>query len=290
MHWNDRGIILSIHKFDEQGAVVRVLTEHHGLHAGVDKYALSSRRRGMYQPGNLVEVEWKARLPEHLGTFRTELIEPLAAFVLDDGLKLAALQSACALLEQLLVEHDPHPDVYEGFLGLLRAIRLDQNSLPSYVRFEFNLLKSLGFGLDVSRCVATGALDNLHYVSPKSGCAVSVEGAAGYEHRLLRLPSFLLSNSPLAGESQSVRDAVGGKKANSPHPNPPPQGGRGNFTEVLHSEILDGLRLCGYFLEHRAFSVKGGNLPRSRDRLFQRCVQRLMPEEKPRGQIVEYQD
>ena len=256
MHWNDRGIILSIHKFDEQGAVVRVLTEHHGLHAGVDKYALSSRKRGMYQPGNLVEVEWKARLPEHLGTFRTELVEPLAAFVLDDIVKLSALQSGCNLLEQLLVERDPHTDVYDEFLGFLRVIRFEPDCPPAYVRFEFNLLRLLGFGLDLSSCAATGTRTDLTYISPRSGRAVSREAGEPWAEKLFRYPQFLRV------EAQE--------------------------TAVSHEEILDGMRLCGYFLEHRAFSGKGGNLPRSRERLFQRCMQRLMPEEKPREQIVEY--
>jgi DNA repair protein RecO (recombination protein O) len=244
MHWSDRGVILSIHKFDEVGAVVRVLTATRGVCAGVDKYALSSRKRGTYQIGNLVEVEWKARLPEHLGTYRTELVEPLAAYVLDDALKLTALQSACEMLQMLLHERDPHPEIYDCMMAFLYAMRMDDEWLKSYVLFEFNLLTSLGFGLDLESCAATGMTQDLRYVSPKSGRAVSAEGAAGYENRLLKLPSFLLTTDhrPLTASL----------------------------------EILDGLRLCGYFLEARAFGAQDKTLPLARERFMKRCKQRLV--------------
>jgi DNA repair protein RecO (recombination protein O) len=335
MHWSDRGVILSIHKFDEVGAVVRVLTATRGVCAGVDKYALSSRKRGTYQIGNLVEVEWKARLPEHLGTYRTELVEPLAAYALDDALKLTALQSASEMLQMLLHERDPHPDIYDSVMAFLFAMRMDdggydiyrphphplpkgegvkENTLPKgegvientllkpsptgrglgegsssqsipswiieYVRFEFNLLTSLGFGLDLESCAATGMTQDLRYVSPKSGRAVSVDGAQGYENKLLKLPPFLLFNSPLVGESLSASEAVGGHGIEkNPHGSPvlarSPTRGEQRKDIPSGTEILDGLRLCGYFLEARAFGVQDKPLPLARIRFIKRCEQRL---------------
>jgi DNA repair protein RecO (recombination protein O) len=148
------------------------------------------------------------------------------------------------MLQMLLHERDPHPDIYDSVMAFLYAMRMDDEWLKSYVLFEFNLLTSLGFGLDLESCAVTGMTQDLRYVSPKSGRAVCAEGAAGYENRLLKLPSFLLTTDhrPLTASL----------------------------------EILDGLRLCGYFLEARAFGAQDKTLPLARERFMKRCKQRLV--------------
>jgi DNA repair protein RecO (recombination protein O) len=82
------------------------------------------------------------------------------------------------------------------------------------VRWELDLLTSLGFGLDLTRCAATGDTADLAYVSPKSGRAVSRAAGHGYRDRLLPLPSFLISQAKPERE-----------------------------------DVLAGLRLTGYFLD-----------------------------------------
>lgn len=257
MQFTDQGIILSVRKFSEQGALVRVLTFERGMCAGIDKFALTSRRRGTYQPGNRVEIKWQARLSEHLGTLTTELVDPTAASLLDDATRLSALHSACQLASDILPEREPEPEFYAEFCEFLELLTGGHSWHDAYVHLELKLLKLAGFGLDLESCAATGLIENLHYVSPKSGRAVSRDAGRPYHGKLFLLPAFLRQKAQKSA--------------------------------ISVDEILDGLTLCGYFLEQRVFQGRAANLPVSRKFLQSRLTQQVVnnKEKQSRGEIIE---
>jgi DNA repair protein RecO (recombination protein O) len=231
LEWQDNGIILSVRSHGETGGVVSILTRDHGRAMGYVYGATSARTRGVLEPGNLVSVHWQAKSHDQLGTFTLELEKSYAADVMDDPVKLTAMQSACVLADKTLPEREKHAGVYEGTKALMASFATEIWA-PTYIYWEIGLLRELGFGLDLSKCAATGAVDNLIYVSPKSGCAVSAPAGEIYKEKLLHLPPFLR--------------------------------GEGRFEE---SDILDGLKLTGHFLLHRVFSQANTNLPEPRLRL-----------------------
>jgi len=231
LSWQDSGIILSLRPHGENGGIVSLLTQSHGRAAGYVYGINSSRVRGMLEIGNLVSAQWSAKTHDQLGAYAMELDTSFAGNIIDSPVKLTALQSACALADKTLPEHETHPGVYEGMLALLNAFG-SEIWPAAYIYWEIALLRELGFGLDFSKCVATGATENLRYVSPKSGCAVSEEAAEPYKDVMLRLPPFL------RGEAR-----------------------------LEPADVLDGLRLTGHFLLHRVFSQANSNLPEPRLRL-----------------------
>lgn len=236
MHWSDTGIVLSVRRHGESSAVVHVLTADHGRHGGLVRGAFGRSKRGVLQPGNEIMVTWRARLSEHLGSFEVELKKSWAAQFLDDADRLAALNAACAVAETTLPERETHKPVYEGFLVLLGALA-DGESWPQvYVRWELGVLAELGFGLSLNRCAASGREDDLVYVSPRSGRAVSAEAGEPYRDKLLHLPPFLV------GER-------GGVAANDPW-----------------TDIRAGFELCGFFLDRHVFSHRPGGEPMARSR------------------------
>lgn len=190
MEWQDHGIVLSERRHGESGAIVSLLTVEHGRHAGLVRSTRSPRTRGIFVPGNLVLANWRARLDEHLGNFTAELLTPFAARALDDPGRLACLTAACALTDLALPEREPHP---RAFIAL--QVLLGQLDGPAYVRWELGLLAELGFGLDLSCCAVTGVTDDLRYVSPKTGRAVSDAAAEPWRSRLLALPRFLIDDA-----------------------------------------------------------------------------------------------
>ena len=163
MDWSDEGIFLSAKPLGEANAVGELFTFGHGRHLGLVRGGRSRRIRPLLQPGNLLRVTWRARLSEHLGGFNVELIEAHAARVLDDRLALAAIGSLSGLV-RLLPERDPHPELYAATLDVLRAFDDFDLWAPRLVRWELQLLKELGFGLDLSECAATGTEAELAYV------------------------------------------------------------------------------------------------------------------------------
>lgn len=199
MNWSDEGVILSVRAHGETAAVVEVFTRSHGRHLGLVHGGRSRRARPVLQIGNHVDVTWKARLADHLGHINVELIRGYAASAMEDPAALAGLTSLSALA-RLLPERDPHPNLYEVTLFVLAYLD-DASVWPALLaRWELALLDELGFGLDLTQCAATGINDDLIYVSPKSGRAVSASAGEPYRDKLLALPPFLLPGrrAPLA--------------------------------------------------------------------------------------------
>jgi len=236
MEWSDQGIVLSARKHGETSAIVTLMTNAYGVHSGLVRGGAGKRKRGDYQPGNRVEAHWRGRLAEHLGSFTCEVVQAHAAVLMDDPNALACLSAALATCESALPERESHPSVFEGLCVLLNS--LESPDWPSvYVKWELGLLGELGFGLDFSCCAASGVTENLIYVSPKSGRAVSAEAGQIYKTKMLPLPPFLLR-----------------------------QGISGNA-----DEIIDGLVLSGYFLERHVFGhLRSKSLPAARHRLLER--------------------
>ena len=195
MEWRDEGFVLAARRHGESDRVLSALTREHGRHAGLIRGGGGRRQAGLYEIGNRLTLRWRARLPEHLGSFGCEMLDQALAELLDDPMRLAALASAAAVAEGALPEREPHPRAFEGFAGLLAALRGAGGLLSwaeRYVRWELDLLAELGFGLDLARCAVSGATTDLAYVSPASGRAVSRGAAGAHRDRLLTLPAFLL--------------------------------------------------------------------------------------------------
>ena len=235
MDWTDEGIVLAARKHGESAAIVTLLTESHGRHLGLVRGGAGRRLRGVYQPGNHVAARWRGRLAEHLGSITGELIHSYAGGVIDDPLRLVGLQSACALADSVLPEREPHARLFAALGELLDRIAGDDSWPADYVRFELDLLREIGYGLDLEACAVTGTNDALAYVSPRSGRAVSLSAGAPYRDKLLPLPAFL----------------IGG-----PAPN--------------RAAVLDGLGLTGYFLEGRVFAIAERRAPAARMWLIDR--------------------
>jgi DNA repair protein RecO (recombination protein O) len=195
MDWRDQGVLLAMRPHGETAAIIEVLTAAHGRHAGVVRGGASRRMAASMQPGTGLQLEWRARLDDHIGTFT---VEPLRsrAHLLQDRFALAGLLSVCALLRVALPEREPHPELWTVSLALFDALgSVDWPGI--YVRWELRLLEELGFGLDLSACAVTGATEGLAFVSPKTGRAVTRAAAGDWADRLLPMPAGLLSVEPL---------------------------------------------------------------------------------------------
>ncbi len=232
MDWRDHGILLSTRRHGETSAIIEVFTESHGRHAGVVRGGASRRIAPILQPGAQLDLEWRARLEDHLGTFRVEPLRSRAAAAMAGRLSLAGLNAVTGLLAFCLPEREAHGALYirtEKLLDLLE--RMDVWPL-AYLNWELALLEEMGFGLDLSVCAVTGQAEGLVYVSPRSGRAVSVKGAGDWADRLLALPPCLRGQGPAPDH-----------------------------------EIAEALRTTGYFLSHRLAPALGNRpLPEARAR------------------------
>lgn len=231
MDWQDEGIVLATRPFGETATIVMLMTAEQGRHAGLVR---GQKIRQLLQPGTPVSANWRARLADHLGTMTVEPSAGVATEIYDDPMRLAALASACALVHDAVPERAPYPNIHHGLVSLLELLPGEVWD-AAYVQWEVQLLKSLGFGLDLTRCAATGRNDQLAYVSPRSGRAVSLSAGEPYRDRLLPLPGFLI--------------------------------GRG---EADPAAVLKGLDLTGSFIERGLFGQSHLPVPGARTRYVER--------------------
>lgn len=205
MHWTDEAVILSTHAFGENKVIVHAFARERGVHHGVIRGIASRSNRGVIQVGNFLSLTWNARLPEQLGAFRGELLRPYAAWCMLDKYKLTALLSVCSLLSSALPERHPYPILYRQLIEFLDRLVDSQEWHEDYVRFELSILAESGFGLELDRCAATGQTDDLLYVSPKSGRAVSKDAGEPYKERLSKLVKAInLSKITMRGIKQNL--------------------------------------------------------------------------------------
>lgn len=230
MEWHDEAVVLAARRHGETSVIAELLTATHGRALGIVRGGRSRVQRPVLQSGNIVSAVWRARLEEHLGNFRIEPVSLRAAMVMDDAFRLAGLITLTRLA-QLLPEREPHPRLYAALRLVLDALDDDAIWPVLLVRWELGLLEELGFGLDLARCAATGTAEDLAYVSPKTGRAVSRGAGQAYHDRLFALPPFLLG-------TQSGPPAA--------------------------QEIAAALRLTGHFLTRHLLAPRGLDLPEQR--------------------------
>ena len=236
MEWRDQGVLLSVRRHAETSAIIDVFTAEHGRHAGVVRGGTSRKIAPILQPGAQLDVTWRARLEEHMGSFQVEPVKSRAAQVMDDRLAMAGLNALTGLLLFTLPERESHPVLYQRSLSVLDLIGTDPLWHFAYLRWEMALLEELGFALDLSACAVTGTGEDLAFVSPRTGRAVSRAAAGVWSDRLLPLPPCLL--------------------------------GQG---EAPVPEVLSGLVTTGHFLAHHlAPSLGNRPLPEARRRFIER--------------------
>ena len=237
MDWEAPAIVLDARPYGEGDAIATVMTSEHGAHRGLARGGSARGQIATWQPGNLVQVRWVARLVEQLGSFSAELVHPAAALAMDDPLALAMLSACCSVAEGALPEREAHPRVFDGLVRLIAHLSQGDAVLADLVNWELVLLADLGYGLDLTACAVTGETAGLAFVSPRTGRAVTEAGAGVWSSRLLRLPSFL----------------TGGNAA-------------------APVDWRDGLKLTGHFLARDAFGHHHRPLPFARQVLYDRVA------------------
>ena len=197
---------MGVRRHGETSVIAEVMTRERGRHLGLVRNGRSRSMQPVLQPGNLVEVTWRARLDEHLGNFAAEPVNFRAATLMEHAASLHGVQALAALL-RLLPERDPHPHLFDMLNIVLDHLGEASGAGELYIRFELAVLNDLGFGLDLLQCAATGTREHLEYVSPKSGRAVSRDAGLPYRDKLFRLPEFLKEGSRESADSESLGEA-----------------------------------------------------------------------------------
>src|SRR5476651_2203539 len=222
MQWTDEGIVIGVRRHGEASAILELMTREHGRHLGLVRGGFGTRMKPILQTGNSVSASWRARLDEHLGNYTVEPMRQRASNFFGASHAIYGVTYLAAMM-RLLPERDPHAGLYSVLEEVLDRLEDPVLAAPLVVRFELQLLTELGFGLDLSECASTGVTDELIYVSPKSGRAVSRAAGEPWAGKMLGLPAFL----------------------------------RDLDTEPAGRDLADGFALTGFFLARYVLEPRG---------------------------------
>lgn len=227
MKFTDIGFIIDIKKYSEKSLIVKIFSKNHGIYRGFIASGNSKKSQAIFQVGNLVSFEWRSRVEDSLGQFYyVDLEKSYLAKIIFDHLKLNCVSSLISIIDSCFLERENQQDLFFSFENFLRKICESNDKrdfLSDYIKLELEILQALGFGIDLSSCAVTESQNNLAFVSPKSGRAVSFEVGKEYEDKLLKLPQFLIAQ---------------------------------NDDKLENNHIFEGLKLSGYFLEKFVFATK----------------------------------
>jgi DNA repair protein RecO (recombination protein O) len=247
MQWQDQAIIIGVKRHGETSVIAEVMTRGRGRHLGLVRGGRSRSMQPVLQPGNEVELTWRARLDEHLGEYRLEPLKLRAARLMETATAVYGVQAMGALL-RLLPERDPHPHLFEALEVILDNLHNPADAGELFVRFELAVLNDLGYGLDLGECAATGVRADLAYVSPKSGRAVCRSAGAPWADKMLLLPSFL------AGEGNHAAD---------------------------FDNLNAAFRLTSFFLHRHVYEPRGIEAGAAREGFVQAALKALKASSKP---------
>ena len=242
IEWREEGAVIAVRPHGETSVIAEVFTEGRGRLVGLVRGGISRKARAMLQPGAQVAVVWKARLESHLGNLTLEPLRSRAGAAMGDRLALEGLAAVSALLSLALPEREAYPALYARTIALFDLLG-EQDLWPlAYLQWELALLEATGFGLDLSSCAVSGTADDLGYVSPRTGRAVSRGAAGEWADRLLPLPPVLRGAGAATG-----------------------------------AEIARALGTTGWFLEHRLMPERPGRpaLPPARARLVELIARQM---------------
>jgi len=234
MRFSDEGYITKILKHGENSAIVTILSLSHGKISGFIKSALSKKKLGIYQLGNLVSFNAYARLEENMPQLLgVELVKANAVNFFNSNQKLTILSTFCELMNTCIAEHE-NLEFLNFYIKDFFAAETDFDILVRYSFLEYYLLDFLGIGLDLSECVATGIKENLEFISPKSSKAVCYDAGLPYKDKLFKFPHYIVDK---------------------------------NYNPNL-MEVADLLKMTGFFLMKNFFQIHNLKFPNNRGNLL----------------------
>ena len=205
MQITDEGIIIKKNKYRESSLLISFFSLNHGINSGLVK-GVMKKDFGTYEIGNKVYIKSSFRLDEQLWNCRFELIKNNSVNYFDNQNKLNALLTICSIIDLSLPKNNPQNNIYKKTINLIENL-LSKYWLVKYIFWELFLLSELGYGLDLEKCVVSGKKENLIYVSPKSGKAVSKKEGEKYKNKLLNLPKFLIDKN-VKPSNDSLKQAI----------------------------------------------------------------------------------
>ena len=159
MNWDDSGYLLSKNRYSENSIIAEVFTENHGKISGIIFGGTSKKIKNYLQIGNKIYVNYNTRSPSRIGYFKIEILKALTPLYFDHNQKLSCIASAMNLIKLLTAEAQSNKEIFYLINDFFKIID-SKNWIKEYIFWELELLKLLGYDLELKNMVKKEIVDD----------------------------------------------------------------------------------------------------------------------------------
>ena len=171
MNWIDEGYLISKNNYNETSIIADIFTKEHGKCSGIIFGGTSKKIRNYLQIGNKLHINYNYKNEGKTGYFKVEILKANTPLFFDDKKKLMCISSAMSLVKLLTVEFQKNYKVFENIEIFFNNLS-SKNWLKNYIFWELNLLKFLGYDLNLENIVTSENINNQLKYTVKSSSAV----------------------------------------------------------------------------------------------------------------------
>ena len=166
MNWSDEGFLISKNRYSENSIIAELFTREKGKVSGIIFGGTSKKIKNYLQIGNKLHVNYNSKNENRIGYFKVEILNAHSPLYFDNIQKLSCITSAINLIKILTVEFQTNKKIFFLIQNLFLILQ-NQDWLKRYIFWELELLKILGYDLELDNLVEKSLEDNkvVYYVS-----------------------------------------------------------------------------------------------------------------------------
>jgi|TARA_B110000114_G_scaffold160782_1_gene177650 DNA repair protein RecO (recombination protein O) len=159
MNWSDTAYLISKNRYSENSIIAEVFTEHYGKISGIIFGGTSKKIKNYLQIGNKIHVNYSTKSPTRIGYFKIEIVKALTPLYFDENQKLSCISSAMNLIKLLTAEAQSNKEIFILIDRFFEALTFE-NWVQEYIFWELELLKLLGYNLELKNMVEKEIVDD----------------------------------------------------------------------------------------------------------------------------------
>ena len=159
MNWIDEGFLISKNRYSENSLIAEIYTKDHGKTSGIIFGGTSKKIKNYLQIGNKLHINYNSKNDNRIGYFKIEILNAYSPVYFDHKQKLSCITSATNLIKILTAESQVNIKVYK-LIDSFFLILKDNDWLKKYIFWELELLKLLGYDLELENLVTKDIVNN----------------------------------------------------------------------------------------------------------------------------------
>ena len=159
MNWDDTGFLISKNRYNENSLISEFYTKNHGKISGIIFGGTSKKIKNYLQIGNQLYLNYNSKSENKLGYFKLEIQKVYSPIYFENPQKLSCINSVMSLIRLLTVELQSNIKLFD-LIEKFYLILSNDRWLKDYIFWELELLKTVGFDLELNNLATKELLDD----------------------------------------------------------------------------------------------------------------------------------